>query len=45
MRLGCPAIVDTGEGIRINDALCVGCNLCIDVCKFNAFEKAGDSNA
>jgi len=45
MRLGCPAIVDTGEGITINDALCGGCNLCISVCRFNAFEKAGDSNA
>ncbi|HAA26089.1 MAG TPA: indolepyruvate ferredoxin oxidoreductase subunit alpha [Ruminiclostridium sp.] len=45
MRLGCPAIVDTGEEIKINDALCVGCDLCINVCKFNAFEKAGDSNA
>ena len=45
MRLGCPAIVDTGSGILINDALCVGCNLCTKVCKFGAMEKAGDSNA
>ncbi len=45
MRLGCPAIVDTGAGIKINDALCVGCDLCIKVCKFDALEKVGDSNA
>lgn len=45
MRLGCPAIVDTGSGIRINDALCVGCSLCTKVCRFGAMEKAGDGNA
>lgn len=45
MGLGCPAIVDTGNGITINDALCVGCDLCMDVCKFGAIEKAGDNNA
>ena len=44
MRLGCPAIVDTGNGIHFNDALCVGCDLCMKVCKFGAMEKAGDSN-
>jgi indolepyruvate ferredoxin oxidoreductase alpha subunit len=45
MRLGCPAIVDTGSEIRINDALCVGCDLCMKVCRFGAMEKAGDGNA
>jgi indolepyruvate ferredoxin oxidoreductase alpha subunit len=45
MRLGCPAIVDTGSGIRINDALCVGCDLCVKVCKFGALEKVGGINA
>lgn len=44
MRLGCPAIVDTGDGIHINEDLCVGCDLCLEVCKFNAFEKVGGSN-
>lgn len=44
MRLGCPAIVDTGDGIHINEALCVGCDLCMEVCKFDAFEKVGGSN-
>ena len=45
MRLGCPAIVDTGDGIVIDDSLCVGCDLCIKVCKFGALGKAGDNNA
>lgn len=45
MGLGCPAIVDTGNGIVINDALCVGCDLCMKVCRFGALEKAGDNNA
>lgn len=45
MRLGCPAIVDNGSGIVINDALCVGCDLCTKVCRFGAMEKAGDGNA
>lgn len=45
MHLGCPAIVDTGSGIHINDALCVGCDLCTKVCKFGALEKAGVNHA
>lgn len=44
MRIGCPAIVDTGNSIVINEALCVGCDLCMEVCKFDAFEKVGDTN-
>lgn len=42
MKIGCPAIVDKGDYIEVNEALCVGCKLCTKVCKFNAFEKAGD---
>jgi len=41
MRIGCPAVVDTGESIQINEDLCVGCELCLELCKFNALEKAG----
>ncbi|HBR01615.1 MAG TPA: indolepyruvate ferredoxin oxidoreductase subunit alpha [Ruminiclostridium sp.] len=41
MRLGCPAIVDRGNHIEINSALCVGCGLCTKVCRFGAIEKAG----
>jgi len=42
-RLGCPAIVRDGAGVKINETLCVGCKLCNKVCKFNAIEKAGDN--
>jgi len=41
MSIGCPAIVDKGENIEINEALCIGCALCTKVCNFNAIEKAG----
>lgn len=44
LRIGCPAIVDKGDKIEINSALCVGCKLCTKVCSFNAIEKAGDKN-
>lgn len=44
MTLGCPAIVDRGDHIEVNEALCVGCNLCTKVCAFDAFEKAGEIN-
>ena len=44
LRIGCPAIVDKGDRIEINSALCVGCKLCTKVCSFNAIEKAGDKN-
>lgn len=41
MKIGCPAIVDKGEHLAINPALCVGCKLCTKICGFNAIEKAG----
>jgi indolepyruvate ferredoxin oxidoreductase alpha subunit len=44
MKIGCPAIVDKGDRIEINSALCVGCKLCSNVCSFNAIEKAGENN-
>jgi indolepyruvate ferredoxin oxidoreductase alpha subunit len=44
MSVGCPAIVDKGGRIEVNEALCVGCMLCTKVCNFNAFEKAGADN-
>jgi indolepyruvate ferredoxin oxidoreductase, alpha subunit len=44
LSVGCPAIVDKGDCIEINEALCVGCRLCTKVCSFNAIEKAGENN-
>jgi indolepyruvate ferredoxin oxidoreductase, alpha subunit len=44
LKIACPAIVDKGDRIEINTALCVGCKLCSEVCSFNAIEKAGDIN-
>ncbi len=40
MKMGCPAIVDKGEHLEIDPALCVGCMLCTKVCGFGAIEKA-----
>ena len=36
MKIACPAISDSSDGIAINDALCVRCGLCAKICKFNA---------
>lgn len=44
MSVGCPSIVDAGDHIEINEALCVGCMLCTSVCPFNAIGKAGENN-
>ena len=42
MKMGCPAIEKTEDGLRINPAQCVGCGLCAQTCKFNAIKKVGD---
>ncbi len=39
MRLGCPAISLTEAGPVIDDTLCNGCGLCMNVCKFGAIVK------
>ncbi|NLC67690.1 MAG: indolepyruvate ferredoxin oxidoreductase subunit alpha [Clostridiaceae bacterium] len=44
MRIGCPALVDKGSHIEINETLCGGCGLCTRLCRFDAIEKAGDLN-
>lgn len=41
-RIGCPAIVDRGDHMEMNIALCVGCHLCRNLCKFSAMERMGD---
>ncbi len=42
MKISCPAIVDLGDRIEINEALCVGCDLCTKLCNFGAIGKAGE---
>ena len=40
MKIGCPAISvkkDTKKA-RIDDTLCVGCELCVKMCKFDAIK-------
>jgi indolepyruvate ferredoxin oxidoreductase alpha subunit len=49
LAIGCPAIVDQGDFMEVNEALCAGCRLCTKVCNFKALEtaageKAGDIN-
>jgi len=48
LRIGCPAIVDRGNSLEINEALCVGCKLCSEVCGSDAIaparEKVGAGN-
>lgn len=40
LRPGCPALTKGADGkIVINDTLCVGCGLCMNLCKFNAIVK------
>ncbi len=42
LKLGCPAISLSDGRISINQALCNGCGLCVNVCKFGAIVKAGE---
>ena len=42
LKLGCPAIEKTVDGMRINESLCNGCGLCENVCPFGAIETAGE---
>ena len=44
MKLGCPAITNKDGKIEINPALCNGCGLCKNICKFGAIEKVGGKN-
>jgi len=44
LKLGCPALSFNEENktIIVDQALCTGCGLCSNVCKFNALRKGGD---
>jgi len=39
MRIGCPAISMKDKKAGINQTLCVGCDVCTQLCKFGAFTK------
>ena len=41
MRIGCPAISVRNGKARVDNTLCVGCGVCSQLCRFNAFETAG----
>jgi indolepyruvate ferredoxin oxidoreductase alpha subunit len=39
MKIGCPAISVSGGKAAVNRTLCVGCGVCGQLCKFNAFAE------
>lgn len=41
LTIACPAIVDKGDYIEIDDSLCNGCMLCAEKCPFDAIVKVG----
>lgn len=41
LKLGCPAIINTENGVIIDETMCTGCGLCEKVCAFNAIGKDG----
>lgn len=41
MRIGCPAISMKEGKARIDSTLCVGCGVCSQLCRFDAFESTG----
>ncbi len=46
MRIGCPAISIKNGKAHVDNTLCVGCGVCEQLCKFNAFEStAKDANS
>ena len=39
MRIGCPAISIKDGKARIDSTLCVGCGVCTQLCKYDAFTE------
>jgi len=44
MSIACPAMVDKGDYIEIDDSLCNGCMLCAEKCPFDAIMKVGGND-
>lgn len=38
MKIGCPAVSFADKRAKIDPSICVGCGLCAQMCKFDAFE-------
>ncbi|MBQ9008816.1 MAG: indolepyruvate ferredoxin oxidoreductase subunit alpha [Clostridia bacterium] len=43
MRIGCPAISMNGKKARVDSTLCVGCNVCSQLCRVGAFESGSEN--
>ena len=41
MKIGCPAISIKGGKAHVDNTLCVGCGVCRQLCRFDAFESTG----
>ena len=41
LKIGCPALTKTADGIKIDETMCNGCGLCKSWCKVGAIVKAG----
>ena len=39
LKIGCPALTKTANGLKIDPTMCNGCGLCMSYCKFGAIEK------
>ncbi len=45
LKPGCPALTKNEDGtVSINEIMCNGCGLCMDLCKFGAIEKVGTNS-
>jgi len=42
LNVGCPAIYMKDGSAYIDQSMCIGCEVCMQVCKFDAIEKVGE---
>jgi len=42
LKVGCPAVSFTNGVVSIDETMCNGCTVCLQVCPFKAIEKVGD---